>query len=436
MTSHLELKTTAEIPSKTRSTQPPESLNRRFQAIRATTEYLAAPLSPEDCQVQSMPDTSPTKWHLAHTTWFFETFILLPHRPGYSLFHPQYNYLFNSYYNGIGARVARPKRGFISRPTLEEIYQYRAYVDECIVSFLDDSRTSTSNPVRFLVELGLQHEQQHQELILTDIKHLLAQNPLRPAYRQTPDLDSPETSSSPIEWREYPEGLQLIGHEGSTFAFDNEGPRHPVYLGEFRLASRPSTVGDYLEFIDDNGYGRAELWLSDGWNQVAANGWKAPLYWEKEGDDYLIQTLAGPRPLVKDEPVCHVSYYEADAFARWAGARLPTESEWEIAANGQPVEGNFLDTERFHPRATAGTEFAPLYGDVWTWTGSPYTPYPGYQPPEGALGEYNAKFMCNQIVLRGGSCVTPSSHVRATYRNFFPPETRWQFTGIRLAKQS
>jgi ergothioneine biosynthesis protein EgtB len=406
----------------------------RFRTVRDMTSRLAEPLSAEDCQIQPMPDASPTKWHLAHTTWFFETFLLAPHAPGYRVFHPSFSYLFNSYYNAIGPRVARPDRGLITRPSLDEVFSYRAAIDDAVERYLSTSDGAMPPEIAVVLELGLHHEQQHQELIVTDIKYALARNPLRPAYRH--GVASPGRGDPvPSLWQEYPGGLHWIGHGGGGFAFDNEAPRHKVYLEGFELASRLVTNGEYVAFIEDGGYRRPELWLSDGWSCVNARGWDSPLYWESVEGAWWTQTLGGFRPIGDAEPVCHVSFYEADAFARWAGARLPTEAEWEFAARDEEPRGNFLEAESFHPRpAGGGTRLAQCFGDVWEWTQSPYTPYPGMRPAAGALGEYNAKFMCNQLVLRGGSCATPGSHMRPTYRNFFPPEARWQFTGIRLAR--
>jgi len=418
----------------TGASPPPVGLLARYRAVRRMSEQLARPLSPEDCQVQSMPDASPTKWHLAHTSWFFETFVLAPHAAGHKAFDPSFNFLFNSYYNAVGARLARPRRGLITRPTLEEVYAYRLAVDRAMETYLDSAGDSLEAKIAAVIELGLNHEQQHQELILTDIKHALAQNPMRPAYRDgvaAPSYVMPRA----LGWSFHSGGLSWVGHDGSGFAFDNEGPRHRTYLAPYALSSRLVTSGEILAFIDDGGYARPELWLSDGWNVVNDREWKAPLYWENRDDAWWIMTLGEFRPLCESEPVCHISYYEADAFARWAGARLPTEAEWESAASQHEPHGNFLETGHFHPRAAEpGTEFAQFFGDVWEWTQSPYTPYPGSRPAAGALGEYNAKFMCNQLVLRGGSCATPASHIRPTYRNFFPPDARWQFTGIRLAR--
>ena len=410
-------------------------LGLNYQAVRKLTDGIAQPLSPEDCQVQSMPDASPVKWHLAHTSWFFETFVLAPNVPNYEAFDPSFNYLFNSYYNAVGERMARPDRGLVTRPTLEEVYRYRRAVDRAMHDYLETSAAALPTSVAAVIELGLNHEQQHQELILTDIKHLLSHNPTRPAYRTDVSI-APKSATVPMEWRPFAGGLAWLGHDPATgFAFDNEGPRHRVYLEPFLLGSRLVTSGEFLRFIEDDGYHRPEFWLADGWNVVKSRQWEAPLYWERIDRNWWIFTLGGSRRLTEPEPVCHVSYYEADAFARWSGARLPTEAEWEFAAAALEPDGNFLDSRAFHPQASGdGTGIAQSFGDTWEWTRSPYTPYPGSRPAEGALGEYNAKFMCNQLVLRGGSCVTPAAHIRSTYRNFFPPESRWQFTGIRLAK--
>ena len=407
------------------------SLSQRFAAVRNTTESLVAPLSPEDQMVQSMPDASPAKWHLAHTTWFFDTFLLKPYEKNYRPFDERFGFLFNSYYKQLDGHPVRATRGFFSRPTLDEVRAYRRHVDQAMQRLLEagDAEVAT------LTDLGLHHEQQHQELIVTDIKHALWMNPLRPAYfqKQTPHASG---SVSPAQWFKFPEGIFEIGYKGRDFAFDNESPSHKVYLNAFKLASRPITNREYLEFVNDGGYRRAELWLSDGWDAVCAHRWNAPLYWEELDGRQQVFTLYGIRDLDLDEPVCHVSYYESDAYARWAGARLPTEYEWEIAATGLDIQGNLLEQCRLHPAPAAGdaSGLQQMFGDVWEWTASPYSPYPGYQSPAGALGEYNGKFMCNQLVLRGGSCATPASHLRATYRNFFPPQARWQFMGIRLAQ--
>jgi len=381
-----------------------------------------------------MDDASPVKWHLAHTTWFFETFILERWQPQYRPFHADFRVLFNSYYQTVGRQHPRPQRGLLSRPTLEEVLAYRRHVDRHLQELLSPGADHGAE-LCASVELGLHHEQQHQELIVTDIKHMLSCNPLHPVYRERSESSAGESVA--LVWSSHAGGVHEIGHEGHGFCFDNEEPRHRVIVEPFELASRLTTNGEFLEFVADGGYERPELWLSDAWSVLQARAWRAPLYWERQGAGWFAMTLAGLRRLRPDEPVCHVSYYEADAFARWAGARLPTEAEWEVAAAGVPVTGNFAESGWLHPTPAPQTEGpAQLFGDVWEWTQSPYVPYPGYRPPAGALGEYNGKFMCNQLVLRGGSCATPSSHIRATYRNFFPPEARWQFSGIRLARDA
>jgi len=413
---------------------PPVTLLAQYRAVRARTVALAEPLSAEDQLVQSMPDASPTKWHLAHTSWFFETFVLTPHAPGHAVFDARFGFLFNSYYEALGARVARAARGQLSRPSLAEVHAYRRHVDDAVARWLEDGDARGGDDARALVELGLHHEQQHQELILTDIKHALASNPLRPAYGgavDAPDARAEASSSAP-HMRTFDEGLAWIGHDGHGFAFDNEGPRHRRFLRAFALAERPVTCGEYLAFMRDRGYERPELWLSDGWLERQRQGWDAPLYWERGDGAWTMFTLAGARPVDARETLAHVSYYEADAFARWAGKRLPTEEEWERAAANQPIEGRFSGDGVLHPGAARPS----MFGDVWQWTQSPYAAYPGYQPPAGAVGEYNGKFMCNQMVLRGGSCFTPPGHVRSTYRNFFPPAARWQASGIRLARDA
>ena len=383
--------------------------------------------------MQTMPDVSPPKWHLAHTSWFFETFLLKRFSSDYTEFHPLYNYLFNSYYEAVGARYPRPQRGLLSRPTVAEIYAYREHVDRAMERLFGGSDETPSEAAE-LITLGLNHEQQHQELLLTDLKYNLGQNPLRPVYQPRQEA-SGARGAAPLDWLEFPGGLVEIGHEGPGFCFDNERPRHKVYLEPYRLASRLTTNGEYLEFIEAGGYQQPRHWLSDGWATVQAEGWQAPLYWEKSGRDWSVFTLHGLEPLDEDEPVCHLSYYEADAFATWAGRSLPTEAEWEAAAAGRPIEGNLFESGALHPRPpqTAGVGLAQLYGDVWEWTSSAYSPYPGFRPAAGAVGEYNGKFMCNQLVLRGGSCATSGDHLRPTYRNFFPTNARWQFSGVRLA---
>jgi len=382
-----------------------------------------------------MPDVSPTKWHLAHVSWFFETFLLAPHLAGYEPIDPTYAFLFNSYYNGVGPQFSRPARGHLSRPTVAEVLAYRAWVDRGMERLLARMDTEPAGALASLVELGLNHEQQHQELILTDIKYNLAVNPLHPVYHA---VDLPRgAATAPIEWRELRGGLVPIGYDGAAFAFDNEGPRHTVYLHPFRLAGRPTTNGEYLEFIDAGGYRTPESWLSEGWRVVQERGWQAPLYWERHGEAWWTQTLSGFVPVDLHAPVTHVSYYEADAYARWRGRRLPTEPEWEHAAADAPVRGHLQERGIFHPLPVATDEpLAQLFGDVWEWTQSAYAPYPGYRAVPGAIGEYNGKFMVSQLVLRGGSCVTPASHIRASYRNFFPPDARWQFSGIRLAEDA
>jgi ergothioneine biosynthesis protein EgtB len=412
------------------------SLSQRFTEVRAMSRALAAPLTAEDCAIQSMPDASPVKWHLAHTTWFFETFVLSRARPERTPFHPAFRMLFNSYYNAVGDRHPRPQRGLLSRPALEEVLAYRGQVEHEISELLEAG--TLGSDLLALIELGIQHEQQHQELILTDVKHMLSCNPLRPAYQKTWPLTSIHSRAG--HWIGFDEGLHEAGHEGDGFSFDNERPRHRVFLRGYELASQPVTHGDFLAFIEDGGYERPELWLSAGWDAVVQRHWEAPAYWERVDGEWHTFTLHGMAPIEANTPVCHVSFFEADAYARWAGARLPTEFEWERAACDVPREGNFLESGALHPLALresppAGT-LAQAFGDVWEWTRSDYAPYPGFRTEEGAVGEYNGKFMCNQYVLRGGSCATPASHIRATYRNFFPAEARWQFSGIRLARDA
>ncbi len=408
------------------TTQPTRSLADHYRAIRALTERLCEPLAPEDYQLQSMPDASPPKWHLAHTAWFFETFVLAPVERDFRPFHPQFGFLFNSYYEAVGARWPRAARGLLSRPTVAEVMAYRRAVDERVLGLLE----RVEPEIAAIVELGLNHEQQHQELLLTDLKHAFGLNPLRPAYAK-PRTASP-SDAAPLRWHDFPAGVRSLGHDGAGFSFDNELPRHRIFLEPFQIASRLVTAGEYLAFLDDGGYRRPELWLADGWATRQNETWEAPLHWEKDSGEWSVFTLSGVRPLSAHEPVCHVSFYEAEAFARWAGARLPTEGEWETAVSGREVAGNFLDTGALHP--VVADDRGQFFGDVWEWTASPYSPYPGYRPAPGAVGEYNGKFMCNQMVLRGGSCATPADHVRPTYRNFFPPDARWQFSGLRLAR--
>jgi len=424
------------VPQVRSTTAASAALAESYRTVRRCTEALCEPLASEDYVIQSMPDASPVKWHLAHTTWFFETFLLVPHLPGYRPFHPRFRFLFNSYYDGVGPRWPRSKRGLLSRPTTVEAYAYRAYVDNHVTRFLESLGSQGLTQIASTVSLGIQHEQQHQELILTDLKHAWAANPLCPVYREA--LFGSGTPPRQ-RWIAFPAGLASIGHDGNGFAFDNESPRHRIWHHGVWLSNRLVTNAEYLAFIQDRGYDRPELWLSDGWATRQSQAWEAPLYWAHQDGEWSITTLAGPRRLSADEPVCHVNYYEADAFARWAGSRLPTEEEWELAATVVPLGGHFLDSGRFHPaNCPAGDDRGPihqLFGDVWQWTSSPYVGYPGYHPAAGALGEYNGKFMCNQFVLRGASCATPRSHSRRTYRNFFPPDARWQFSGIRLAKE-
>ena len=406
-------------------------LAERYRRVRIATENACATLSPEDMVVQSMPDASPAKWHLAHTTWFFETFVLSLPSQRYQPFHSEFNFLFNSYYEAIGARYPRSQRGLLTRPNADVVRRYREHVDRDMMKLLP--RLDPSDDSIGIVEIGLNHEQQHLELLLTDIKHLFSCNPLRPLYRELP-LPS-NRPAAPMKWIGFQEGVYSIGYAGEAFRFDNECPRHRVFLEPFEFGTRPVSCGEYRAFMDDNGYGRPELWLADGWSVCRREGWQAPLYWERRGDCWHSFTLGGLRAVVANEPVLHVSFYEADAYARWAGSRLPTEMEWEVAcsASGVPSgDSGSFEPCRLHPEPL--TNDGPgFFDDVWTWTLSAYSPYPGFKPTAGAIGEYG-KFMCNQFVLRGGSCLTPRSHLRATYRNFFPPEARWQFTGLRLAR--
>lgn len=414
-------------------TEASESFPERYQQVRKQTVDLCTPLETEDYGVQPMDDASPPKWHLAHVTWFFETFLLVPELPGYTRFNPAFETLFNSYYNGVGKPFPRPKRGHLSRPTVAEIYEYRAHVDDAMVRLLSGSPSAQAC---FRTEVGLNHEQQHQELLLTDLKYNLGNNPLKPAYVAN-KLAASEASD--LCWQSFDSGLVEVGsNTGEHYVFDNETPRHRVFLNAFELATRTITNGEYIEFIEDKGYERFELWLSDGWahlNQLGDDRWSMPLYWERRGSDYFEYTLSGERPVDLNAPVCHISAYEADAYARWCNCRLPTEYEWEWAARGHPVQGNLLESGNYQPLSASG-EGTPrgLFGDSWEWTSSSYGPYPGYRPFEGQLGEYNGKFMANQLVLRGGSCASASTHIRATYRNFFYPPDRWQFTGLRLAR--
>ena len=422
------------------------ALLARFRAVRSATMQFCALLTPEDMMVQSCPEASPVKWHLAHTSWFFETFVLSEFVAAYQPFHPDFRWLFNSYYKALGDMPEKKLRSSFSRPPLDQILAYREHVDAAIARLLEQG---TEDEALRRITLGLEHEQQHLELAATDIKHAFFTNPLRPAYRGLPVEPSAEIIAPPLEWLSFnPSGLADIGvtpdpRAVDGFAFDNETPRHPVYLAPFRLAARPVTCAEYLAFIDEDGYLRPELWLSEGWDTMRAQGWQAPLYWQRDPatrSGWSIFTLDGTRPLeqLSETPVCHLSFFEADAFARWSGARMPTEFEWEYVAAKHAVNGTLLESGALHPLPPIALDDRhqpqQLYGDVWEWTASPYTGYPGYKPLPGALGEYNGKFMSSQMVLRGGSCVTPTSHIRATYRNFFHPATRWQFSGLRLAR--
>ncbi len=418
-------------------------LAERCRRVRDTTVALCQPLEDEDYVVQSMPEASPAKWHLAHTSWFFEEFVLQRAVDGYRFYDERFRYLFNSYYNAVGPMHGRPQRGLLSRPTVAEVLAYRTHVDEQLHKLL--ARTQPEPGLVDCIVLGLNHEQQHQELLLTDIKHLFSCNPLAPVYQSREE--AVWRPAAPLSFMGLPGGLVEIGHSGTDFCFDNERPAHRAHLEPYRLANRPVTNGEFLEFVRSGGYGEPQLWLSDGWSLAQREQWRRPLYWSESLENEF--TLMGWREINPHAPVCHISYYEADAFARWAQARLPTEAEWETAARQAAAPGNFLDSGQLHPvvapapadppAAATGRSELPLtqmFGDVWEWTGSPYSPYPGFRALAGALGEYNGKFMVNQLVLRGGSCATPANHIRATYRNFFPPAARWQFSGVRLARDA
>ena len=409
-----------------------EKILDQFRSIRAFTHFIE-PLETEDFVIQPMENASPTKWHLAHTSWFYETFVLDKYLPGFKSLHPQYAYFFNSYYLQTGVPFTRAKRGLLSRPTVKEVFEYRAYVNEQMESFMlgcDDEIWAEVAPV---IEIGNNHEQQHQELIITDLKFLLAQNPLLPVYREA-SIKKNEPASE-LKWIAFDEGVVEIGNKGDEFTYDNEHPTHKTFVQSFELADRLITNGEYLEFIEAGGYEKSVYWLDEGWSIVNSEQWKAPLYWFKRGGDWMQFTLSGARAVDLSEPVTHISYFEADAFARWKGVRLPTEQEWEFACGDLEIEGNFVDGHSFHPLASLKKEgLKQMFGDAWEWTMSSYSPYPNYRPLPGALGEYNGKFMANQYVLRGGSCATSKSHIRKTYRNFFPASARWQFSGIRLAR--
>lgn len=409
-------------------------LINQFREIRQATLDLAGPLETEDYVIQAMGNTSPTKWHLAHVSWFFETFVLNEALPNYESMHPQYSYIFNSYYLQTGQPHSRSKRGLLSRPTVEQVYEYRKYVNKQVLQFLENATDDQLEKYGPVIEIGNNHEQQHQELMVTDFKYMFAQNPLFPAYKE---LDPPiGQSPAPLNWLPFEEGIYEIGNNNDEYTYDNEHPLHRKFLESFELTDRLITNGEYMEFMEDGGYTRSPLWLDDGWATVNEQGWDAPLYWTKKDGSWHHYTLGGLRQVNPHEPVTHLSYYEADAYARWAGARLPREAEWEAAAGDQPGEGNFVEDGHFHPQPLQKNSegLKQMYGDVWEWTMSAYEPYPGYQPLPGALGEYNGKFMCSQYVLRGGSCATSKTHIRKTYRNFFYPDARWQFNGFRLAR--
>jgi len=407
-------------------------IHNAFNEIRADSEKICLPLAIEDYGIQTMPDVSPPKWHLAHTSWFFETFILKPFLSDFKSFDPLYEHLFNSYYEQAGTFHPRPERGLLSRPTVEEVYDYRRYINQCMLELLNEEHHQDQTEILRRTEIGVNHEQQHQELMLTDIKNIFAYNPLKPVYKE---LDYPPQTVVPkLSWHEQPAGIYEIGQSEDGFAYDNEFPRHKVYLEPFRIASRLTTNKEYLEFIEAGGYQNPALWLSDGWKAIQTQNWCTPLYWENINDEWHEMTLAGLRPLDLNAPVSHVSFYEANAFANWKNKRLPTEMEWEVIANDLEIAGNFRDIDYLQPISTSDESLTQFYGDVWEWTQSSYTPYPGYRAAEGALGEYNGKFMSNQMVLRGGSCFTPQNHIRASYRNFFYPGDRWQVSGIRLAE--
>jgi ergothioneine biosynthesis protein EgtB len=412
-----------------------EAIADRFANTRAATERLAEPLSPEDMVVQSMLDASPPKWHMAHTTWFFEQFVLKDFEQSFSWFDDDFAFLFNSYYRLVGPMHARSRRGMLTRPPVERVLAFRENVNRRMIDLLDSIDDDVLRAAAPIIEIGLQHEQQHQELFLTDLKHLLSCNPLLPAYRRS--LEMPWATESPMEWIEHEAGVYEIGCEGDAFHFDCEGPRHRVFLEPFAIADRLVTNAEYLAFMADGGYERTELWLEEGWTLLNDERWRAPLYWREQDGRWFNFTLGGERPIDPNRPVTHLSFFEADAYARWAGARLPTEQEWEVAGDGLSLAGNFVETDVLHPAAPESSRLGRMrqaFGDCWEWTRSAFEPYPGYQAAPGAIGEYNGKFMSGQMTLRGGSCATPHDHIRRTYRNFFHPDKRWQFTGVRLAR--
>ena len=415
-----------------------EQILLQYLDTRERSIAICAPLKIEDYVIQTMPDVSPPKWHLAHTSWFFETFLLSQFDPNYKTFHPLFDTLFNSYYVTHGNPYPRPQRGFLSRPTVDEVISYRTHVDEAMQQLIHNISDERWLALSSLIILGLNHEQQHQELLLTDIKNILAHNPLKPAYHNTVSKPREIVRSTPLSWVSIKGGNVEVGHAETdrNFAYDNESPAHTVYLEDFKLASRCITNKDYIEFIEDGGYQKAELWLSDGWSISQQQEWCAPLYWEKRDGEWFYFTFEGLQVVEMNAPVCHVSFFEADAYASWAGKRLATEHEWELATRQLSITGNFFEQEQYCPIASDGSQpINQLYGDVWEWTASPYVAYPGYKPASGAIGEYNGKFMSSQMVLRGGSFATAKNHIRATYRNFFYPKDRWQFSGIRLADE-
>lgn len=411
-----------------------DHLKQKFKRVRSFTEKLTEPLEIEDFIVQVVTHASPVKWHLAHTSWFFEAFLLEKATDDYETLHPQYSYLFNSYYLQTGEPHCRDKRGNLSRPTVQEVFEYRTYVNDQVLAFIESSPDEVFRKWAEVIEIGLNHEQQHQELLITDLKYMFAQNPLYPVYTGRKQPEAPEPGK--LQWSKFEEGVYEVGHAGGDFGYDNEFPKHKTYIQNFELANRLVTNREYLEFINDGGYSESKWWLDEGFATVEKENWKAPLYWIQKDDEWYHFTLNGIRKIDMNEPATHVSYFEADAYTRWAGVRLPTEQEWEVASNGLEIAGNFVENEYFHPTAAdpEAEGLQQMFGNVWEWTQSSYSPYPGYKPLPGALGEYNGKFMCNQYVLRGGSCATSESHIRKTYRNFFHPHEQWQFMGIRLAR--